>query len=223
MDVVEAITSRHSVRAFLPRPVPRETVERIIEVAARAPSSGNIQPWKVHVMAGETKDRFSQAILEAREVEDHLYVAEYQDYPNEWREPYDSRRRTVGKLLYGAIGIPKGDREAMWKQFGRNYTIFDAPVGLLFTIDRDMGTGSWFDVGMFIQNFMLLARAEGLDTCAQGAFALYHKIARKVVGVSELEIVMCGMSLGYADPEAPENNFPTERVPLEEFATFSGF
>ncbi len=223
MDVVEAITSRHSVRAFLPKPVPRQTIERIIEIAARAPSSGNIQPWKVHVVAGETKQSFSQAILEAREVEDHLYVAEYQDYPEEWREPYDGRRRTVGKLLYGAIGIPKGDRDAMWKQFGRNYTFFDAPVGLLFTIDRDMGVGSWFDVGMFIQNVMLLARAEGLDTCAQGAFALYHKIARKVVGVSDQEIVMCGMSLGYIDAEAPENNFPTDRAPLGEFATFSGF
>lgn len=220
--VNEAITSRHSIRAYLPTPVPRQTLEQILEVAARAPSGTNTQPWRVHVLTGEAKRRLSQAVLAAYEdpAERAAHAEEYAYYPQEWVAPYVDRRRKVGWDLYGLLGIGKADKARMKAQHGRNYTFFDAPVGLIFTIDRVMQQGSWLDYGMFLQNIMIAARARGLDTCPQAAFTQFHRVIARELGLAATEMVVCGMSLGHADPAAPENRLVTEREPVAGFAHF---
>lgn len=217
--VEEAVGQRRSVRAFKPDPVPRETVERILKIAARAPSGTNMQPWKVQVLTGAAKDRLSAAILNAFDG-DEEHSGEWAYYPKKFRDPYLTRRRKVGWDLYGLLGIEKGDSERMHAQHGRNHLFFDAPVGLIFTIDRDLEIGSWLDYGMFLQNVMVLARSHGLETCPQAAFAPYHKVIRAELGLDEIEAVVCGMSLGYADWDKVENTLVTERAPLEDFVTF---
>lgn len=221
--VAEAIETRRSVRAFLPTPVPQESVRRILEIAARAPSGTNMQPWKVRVLAGAAKDRLCDAVLSVREEKPGGEEKEYDYYPRQWREPYLSRRRKVGWDLYGLLGIEKGDKRRMWTQFGRNFRFFDAPVGLIFTIDRDLEIGSWLDMGMFLQNIMIAARGEGLDTCPQAAWMDYPRTVARTLAVPDDEIVICGMSLGYADDSRPENALVTEREPVAAFATFEGF
>ncbi|MGC9185234.1 MAG: nitroreductase, partial [Thiomonas sp.] len=173
-----AITSRRSIRRFLPTPVPRQTIEAILQVAARAPSGTNTQPWQVHVLSGAAKARLSARILAAYDdpAQAAQHTEDYAYYPSEWRSPYIDRRRKVGWDLYGLLGIAKGDKAAMHAQHGRNYVFFDAPVGLIFTIDRIMAQGSWLDYGMFLQNIMIAARARGLDTCPQAAFNQFHRI-----------------------------------------------
>jgi nitroreductase len=219
-----AITSRRSIRAFLPTPVPRRTVEEILSVAARAPSGTNTQPWHVHVLMGESRTRLSQRIRavyddpEARA----QHTEEYAYYPTEWRAPYIDRRRKVGWDLYGLLGIGKADKARMHTQHGRNYEFFDAPVGLIFTIERVMQQGSWLDYGMFLQNVMVAARARGLDTCPQAAFTQFHKVIAAELGLGPNEMVVCGMSLGHADPEAVENSLVTEREPVAGFTRFHG-
>lgn len=214
-----AIVSRRSIRRFLPAPVAAQAVRDILTVAGRAPSGTNMQPWRVHAVGGATKDALVAALLAAHDsgVE---HKAEYEYYPQRFPEPYLSRRRKVGWDLYGALGITKGDGARMHAQHGRNYRFFDAPVGLICTIERSLEIGSWLDYGMFLQNICIAARARGLDTCPQAAFARYHHIVREQLGIADSEVVVCGVALGYADPDAPENNFPVERVPLDEFATF---
>jgi nitroreductase len=217
-----AITSRRSTRAFLPTPVARETVEGILAVARHAPSGTNTQPWKVHVVTGDAKARLSDAILRAFDdpAVAREHADEYDYYPREWRSPYLERRRKVGWDLYGLLGIGKADRAAMHRQHGRNYRFFDAPVGLLFTMDRVMRQGSLIDYGMFLQNIMVAARARGLDTCPQAAFMQFHRIIEAHLGIGETEMFICGMSLGYADPDKPENRLRTEREPVSAFAQF---
>ena len=217
--VEEAVGQRRSVRAFLPDPVPRETVARILQIAARAPSGTNMQPWKVHVLTGGAKDSLSAAILTAFDGEEE-HAGEWAYYPKKFRDPYLARRRKVGWDLYGLLEIEKGDFEKTHKQHGRNYTFFDAPVGLVFVIDRDLEIGSWLDYGMFIQNVMVVARSHGLDTCPQAAFAPYHKVIREELELDDREAVVCGMSLGYADWSKVENTLITEREPLDGFVTF---
>ncbi len=224
-DAVDfAITSRRSIRAFLPTPVSRETVEEILAVASRAPSGTNTQPWKVHVLVGEAKERLSAAILTAYADPAVAagHVEEWDYYPREWVSPYVERRRKVGWDLYGLLGIAKGDKARMHAQHGRNYAFFDAPVGLVFTIDRVLRQGSYLDYGMFLENVMVAARARGLDTCPQAAFMQWHRIIAEQVGLPASEAVVCGMSLGYADPTRVENTLVTERVPVAEFTTFHG-
>ncbi|MGE0811676.1 MAG: nitroreductase [Immundisolibacter sp.] len=220
--VDEAITSRRSIRAFLPTPVPRETIEDILRVAARAPSGTNTQPWKVHVLTGAAKERLSAAIKAAFDdpVERARHSEEYAYYPTQWQPPYIDRRRKVGWDLYGLLGIGKTDKERMHAQHGRNYAFFDAPVGLIFTIDRVMQQGSWLDYGMFLQNIMVAARGRGLDTCPQAAFTQFHRIIEAQLGLGPDEMVVCGMSLGHADPEAVENTLVTEREPVAGFTRF---
>ena len=217
-----AITSRRSLRAFLPAPVPRETLVDILQVAARAPSGTNTQPWKVYVLTGESLRSLSQQVrsayddpaVSAQHHEDYAY------YPRQWQSPYIDRRRKVGWDLYSLLGIAKGDKERMHAQHGRNYAFFDAPVGLMFTIDRVMEQGSWLDYGMFLQNIMVAARARGLDTCPQAAWTQYHRIILPAIGASPDEKLVCGMSLGYADPHAIENTLQTERESVANFARF---
>ena len=217
-----AITSRRSIRAFLPTPVPREVLDRILEVASRAPSGTNTQPWKVYVLTGAAKQGLSakiQASFAANPKQEGL-KDEYNYYPAEWRSPFIDRRRKVGFALYNLVGIAKGDTARMQAQAARNYDFFDAPVGLIFSIDRIMGQGSWMDYGMFLQNIMVAARARGLDTCPQAAFTPYHAIIQDHVGMPANEMLVCGMSMGYANPDAIENTLVTEREPVNSFTQY---
>jgi nitroreductase len=217
-----AITSRKSIRAFLPTPVPRETIEDILRVASRAPSGTNTQPWNVWVLTGESKSELSRKILAAYDdpEEAATHKEEYAYYPVEWRSPFIDRRRKIGWDLYGLLKIGKTDKSRMHDQHGRNYTFFDAPVGLMFTIDRVMQQGSWLDFGMFLQNIMVAARARGLDTCPQAAFTQFHRIIMEHLGAPAGHMLVCGMSLGHADPNAVENTLVTEREPVSGFARF---
>jgi nitroreductase len=218
---VEAVlTSRRSVRAFLPTPVPMETVRKILEVSSRAPSGTNMQPWQAHVVSGSARDRVCQAVLHARETENDKHKAEYEYYPKEFPEPYKSRRRKVGWDMYGLLDIGRGDTDKMWAQHNRNFTFFDAPVGIFFTIDKALEIGSWLDFGMFLGNVVTAARGFGLDTCAQAAWCHYHKIVRRELGFGEEQTVVCGMALGYADESAPISQLVTERAPLEDWVTW---
>jgi nitroreductase len=222
--VEEALLSRRSLRAFLPDPVPRETVERILALASRAPSGTNVQPWKVYALAGEAKDRLAAEMhAEFMRHGEEGWARAYEYYPTKWREPYLARRRKLGWDLYGLLGIGKGEREKTKVQHARNYLFFDAPVGLIFTIDDDLEKGSWFDYGMFLQSVMLAARGMGLDTCPQAAVASAHEIIRRQLALPASEVVICGMSLGYARADAVENTLVTEREPVAGFARFSGF
>jgi nitroreductase len=220
--VDEAITSRRSIRAFLPTPVPRETIEQILQVAARAPSGTNTQPWKVTVLTGEAKQRLSRVIREAFDdpVAREQHSQEYAYYPNQWVSPYIDRRRKVGWDLYALLAIGKTDKQRMHEQHRRNYDFFDAPVGLIFTIDRVMERGSWLDYGMFLQSVMVAARARGLDTCPQAAFTQFHKLIAQQLQLPEQEMVVCGMSLGFADESKVENTLVTEREPVAGFTRF---
>jgi nitroreductase len=214
------IESRHSIRAFLPEAVPRQTIERILATAARAPSGTNTQPWHVHVLTGAARDRLVAAVCAAFDhaADEHRY--EYAYYPAEFFEPYLSRRRAVGYALYSLLGIAKGDRAAMQAQHRRNFEFFDAPVGLMFTIDRRMGQGSWLDYGGFMQNVMLAARACGYDTCPQAAWIQFHRIVSAELALPEHQQLVCGMALGRADPDAPANRLVSARAPLSEFVAF---
>lgn len=217
-----AITSRRSLRAFLATPVARETLQAILAVASRAPSGTNTQPWQVHVLTGAAKAALSAEIRAAYDdpAQRATHTEPYAYYPTDWRSPYIDRRRKVGWDLYGLLGIGRTDKARMHEQHGRNYAFFDAPVGLIFTIDQVMQQGSWLDYGMFLQNVMVAARARGLDTCPQAAFTQFHRIIAKHLGLRDDQTVVCGMSLGYADPAAPENQLITEREPVAGFARF---
>ena len=220
--VEEAISSRRSIRAFLPTPVPQQTIENILDTAARAPSGTNIQPWKTYVLTGDSLAGLSRAILKVHNdpesAKDH--TEEYAYYPREWVSPYIERRRKIGWDLYGLLGITRDDKQKMHQQHGRNYCFFDAPVGLMFTIDRVLEQGSWLDYGMFLQNIMIAARGIGLDTCPQAAFTPFHRVISEYLNIPETQSVVCGMSLGYADPNAVENSLTTEREPLDHWVTF---
>lgn len=217
-----AIASRRSIRAFLPTPVAREDIEAILEVASRAPSGTNTQPWKVYVLTGAAKDKLSAEVLRAYNdpavVRQH--AEEYNYYPREWVSPYIDRRRKVGWDLYTLLGLKRDNKAGMHAQHGRNYVFFDAPVGMIFTIDRIMEQGSWLDYGMFLENIMVAARARGLDTCPQAAFTQFHKVIAEQLHLPENEMIVCGMSLGFADMSKVENSLATERVPVSEFAKF---
>ena len=222
-DIVDqAIESRRSIRAFLPTPVARDEIDAILSVASHAPSGTNIQPWKVTVLTGDALSELSRKILEAHNdpalLEQHR--EEYAYYPQRWESPYIERRRKVGWDLYSLLGIGRADKEGMHAQHGRNYAFFDAPVGLMFTIDKSLELGSWLDYGMFLEAVMVAARGRGLDTCPQAAFNRFHRIIGEHIGMAPTESFVCGMSLGHADPSKIENSLVTEREPLERFVRF---
>lgn len=219
MQFADALRARKSVRAFKADPVPREVVEAILEDAARSPSGTNIQPWKVHVVMGPARDRLIAEVLAHRETRPDDSVAEF---PNRGKrkEPYTTRMRTLGKAMYGLIGIPKGDEAAGWEQWGRNYKFFDAPVGLIVTIDKDLGSMSYIDLGIFLQSLMLSATSRGLSTCAQGAWNQFWSATRRVLEVPDDEYIVCGVSLGYEDTSAPVNTLVSEREPVSSFTTW---
>ncbi len=221
-----AIHSRMSVRAFLPKAVPRETLEHLLAIASRAPSGTNTQPWKVYVLQGGSRDNLVGKVCAAHDAiraNPELavqYKEEYDYYPEKWVSPYIDRRRENGWGLYGLLGIGKGDKDKMHAQHQRNYQFFDAPVGLMFTLDRVMGRGSLVDYGMFMQNIMVAARGHGLHTCPQAAWNGFAKIILPHIGAGDDEMLVCGMALGYADESALVNTFRTPRVGVEAFTTW---
>lgn len=220
--VDKAIRSRRAVHAFLPTPIPRETIEEILRVASRAPSGSNMQPWKVTVLTGEAKLELSRKLhaVDNDPVARATHEREYDPYPTVWTSPYIERRRKVGWDLYGLLGITKGDKPRMHFQHGRNYDFFDAPVGFIFTIDRSLTLGSWLDYGTFLQNIMIAARGRGLDTCPQGAFTNYPAIVKAHVGAPDTDMLVCGMALGHADRSVPVDALTTEREDLSGFVRF---
>jgi nitroreductase len=221
--VDHAITSRMSARAFTQQEVSRELITEILQVASRAPSGTNTQPWKVYVLQGATRDSLVDKVCAAHESMRgnpdvaKQYTEQYDYYPAQWVSPYIDRRRENGWSLYGLLGIGKADKDRMHEQQQRNFKFFDAPVGLMFTIDRIMGRGSLFDYGMFVQNIMLAARARGLHTCPQAAWNGFHSIILPHIGAGEGEMMVCGMALGYADESDKVNTLVTPRVPVNEF------
>ncbi len=218
--VDEAIATRRSVRGFLDTVVSRETIEEILALASRAPSGTNMQPWRVYVATGDTLQRLNEIVQAAFADTAHPRAQEYKYYPDAFPEPYKTRRRKVGWELYGLLGIKKGDGAKMFAQHLRNFQFFDAPVGMIFTIDRALEIGSWLDYGMFLENIMIAARGRGLHTCPQAAFAPYHREIREVLNIPDDQVVICGMAMGYEDESLIENSLRTERVPVEEFARF---
>jgi nitroreductase len=224
MDVRDAVASRYSCRAFRPVRVPEATVRDILERASRAPSGGNLQPWRVHAIAGARLEEL-KAQLRPR-FKDELprgEGAEYDVYPPALKEPYYGRRARVGNQLYASIGVAREDRAGRYRQFSRNYLFYDAPVGIFVSIDRTMGPPQWSDLGGFIQNIMLLARAHGLHTCPQEAWTSWHKTLSAFLKLPPEHILFCGIALGVADETAPINHWRSEREPLEAFARFEGF
>ncbi|MFH0298203.1 nitroreductase [Bradyrhizobium sp. 31Argb] len=221
--VDEAINSRQSVRAFLPTPVARSTVEELLRLASRSASGSNIQPWRVRVIAGDVKQRLTKAIFDAVARDGFgPYQREWNYYPVNWREPFLSRRRKIGWDMYSLLGVAKGDFEGTQQARMRNYEFFGAPVGIIFTLDEDLEMGSWLDLGIYLGTLMIAARGRGLHTCPQAAFADFHKIIRPILNIPEKEVVICGMALGHVDPEASINALVTERAALEDFVTVEG-
>ena len=223
MTVAQAITSRMSVRAFTPQPVPREVISELLQTASRAPSGTNTQPWKVYVLQGASQTALVDKVCAAHDAmraQPELaaeYVEAYDYYPEKWVSPYIDRRRENGWGLYGLLGIGKGDKDKMHAQQQRNFRFFDAPVGLMFTVDKVMGRGSLVDYGMFMQSLMVAARGRGLHTCPQAAWNGFANIILPHIGAGADEMLVCGMALGYADESELVNTFHTPRVPVEEF------
>jgi nitroreductase len=226
LAVDAAITSRMSARAFLPTPVPRATIEHLLHLASRAPSGTNTQPWKVYVLQGASRDGLVNKVCAAHDAlrADASLASEYREaydyYPEQWVSPYIDRRRENGWSLYGLLGITKGDKDKMHAQHQRNFRFFDAPVGLMFTLDKVMGRGSLVDYGMFLENLMVAARGHGLHTCPQAAWNGFAKIILPHIGAGDSEMLVCGMALGYANPDEPVNGFHTPRESVQSFTTW---
>jgi nitroreductase len=219
MSVEEAVAGRRSIRAFLPNPVPRELISRILSIAGRAPSGSNVQPWQVWVLQGRAREEIVREAV-ARYDRNEMSEREYDYYPVKWREPYLARRRACGWGLYGTLGIGRTDKDKMHAQHARNYAFFDAPVGLIFSIDRELGRGSWLDYGMFLEAIMVAARQFGLETCPQAAWLSFHDLLQRRLNIPQAQTVVCGMAMGYPDPHEKVNTFTPERMKVEEFATF---
>jgi nitroreductase len=223
MDIREAVETRFSCRAFLDTPVDAAVVRDILTRAAQAPSGGNVQPWRVHVLAGEPLARLKRMIVPRATAAPRGEGAEYDIYPSGLKEPYERRRREVGELLYRALGVTREDRPGRYRQYARNFAFFDAPVGLFFAVDRQMGPPQWSDLGMFIQTVMLLARGHGLHTCAQEAWTFWHRTVGEFLALPAEHMLFCGLALGHADPDAAINRWRAPRAPLTDFASFHGF
>jgi len=225
-NVDAAITSRHSVRAFLNQPVDPQMIKDILAVASRAPSGTNTQPWKVYVVSGKKRDEMVELVCNAQLelyakpelAQQHQETFAY--YPEKWISPFIERRRENGWGLYGLLNIQKGEKDKMAQQQLRNFQLFDAPVGLYFTVNKAMGIGSKMDIAMMIQNVMIAAKARGLDTCPQAAWNHFHDIVMDVLNAPEDEELVCTVALGYADPEHIVNSFITPRIAVDEFAVF---
>ncbi len=210
MNVREAVASRYSCRAFLPTPIPEKTVREIVELAARAPSAGNMQPWRIYALAGEPLEKLKAQL-----------APRMNELPK--GEPYHARRFEVGELLYKSVDIPRADKPARYRQFARNWQFFGAPVGLFFAREKAHGPAQWADIGGMLQTVALLAQDYGLDTCPQQAWVSFHRTVRAYLELPDNLMIYSGMALGHADPAAPINQWRSPRAPLDAFASFSGF
>lgn len=217
--VEKAIASRRAVRAFLPDPVDPALVRRLLELAAQAPSGTNMQPWRLRVLGPRTRAKLETALVAALD-DPSPREEEYRYYPVTFREPYLSRRRKVGWDLYGLLGVAKGDHAGMRRQTEANLRFFGAPVALILTVDRDLEIGSWLDLGAFIQTLLIAAQGYGLDSCPQAIFARFHVVVRRELSIPQGEVVVCGIALGKADPDAPANRLVPEREPVEGFTSW---
>lgn len=223
MDVLEAIKTRKSIRAFTNQEVSKETIEKLLEISQRSPSGTNTQPWQVYVCTGDVRQAITDDVLAMAAEGKGKKYEDYDYYPPTWSELHNSRRRGVGWGLYGLLGIEKGDRAAMAKQGARNFKFFDAPVGLFITTDTYLSYGSWADAGMYIQTIMLAARGLGLHTCPQAAWISYQEPVFRHLGIPDDQALVSGMSLGYADESAIENTLVSEREDIANVAHFRGF
>ena len=222
MDIFDAVASRYSCRAFLPTPVPEATVRDILARASRAPSAGNVQPWRIYAIAGKRADALKSLLAPRMNELPKGEGGDYRIFP-EMEERYRARRFEVGEMLYSAIGVPRADKPARYRQYARNFQFFGAPVGLFFALDKSFGVAQWADIGGLLQTVMLLARGHGLNTCPQQAWVSWHRTVRDFLALPDHLMVYSGMSLGYADETAPINGWRSPRAPLDDFATFSGF
>jgi len=223
MDVFEAIASRYSCRAFLPKPVPESVVRDILERAARAPSAGNMQAWRVYVIAGERVAALKALLAPRMNELPKGEGGDYRIYPDPMGEPYRARSFRVGELLYESINVPRADKPARYKQYARNFQFFGAPVGLFFAVERAHGVAQWADIGGLLQTVMLAARGHGLHTCPQQAWVSWHKTMRTFLDLPDNLMIYSGMAIGYADESAPINQWRSPRAPVDEFASFDGF
>jgi len=221
MNVKEAFVSRRSVRRFLPDSVSKEKIENILEGAAFSPSGHNIQPWHVYVVQGQKKLSITQSIIDAiKDGSSKNMKTEFDYYPTEWFEPFVSRRRAVGFELYKLLEIGRDDFEARDKQMQENFHFFGAPVGMFITMDKRLATGTFMDVGMFIQSILVGARGEGLHSCGQVAFTKFHTLIAEQLEFKENEMLVCGVSIGYEDTSAAENALRVEKLQYSDFTTF---
>ncbi len=223
MDVLDAIQSRKSIRAFKPDPVPKETIDKILEISQRAPSGTNTQPWHVYVCTGAVKQAITDDVLEMAKAGQGKTYEDFDYYPAKWKDIHNDRRRGVGWSLYNLVGVQKGDREGSARQAMRNFLFFDAPVGIFVTTDSYLTRGSWADTGMYIQTIMLAAKGFGLDTCPQAAWIPYQEPVLKHLGVPHDQSLVTGMSLGWADHDKIENTLISEREAVENVAHYRGF
>lgn len=219
MNVIEAITQRHSTRAFLDKEVSIEQINDILEAAKYSPSGANTQPWQVAVISGDTKLNLQQQLEQAFHAGTPSQIR-YQYYPVNWKPVFKQRRHQCGLQLYQALNIAREDSESRKAQWAANYRAFDAPIMLLFFIDSSMEAGSFMDYGMFLQSIMLAAMEKGLATCPQAALAEYPDIVSSTLGYSDDQIVLCGIALGYEDKHAPVNNYRTPREPVSSFTRY---
>ena len=215
MHVSEAVRRRRSIRQFTDEPVADSQLRELLELAARAPSGGNVQPWRIYVLNGDSMARFREFI-----VDQPIEPSEYEIYPPSLWEPYRTNRFAIGEAMYATIGIGRDDRAGRLAQFAKNGNFFGAPAALFCFIDRGMGPPQWSDLGMFLQTFMLLAQEAGIDTCPQEYWSVQHAAVRTFVGAPADELLFCGVSIGHADPEAPINKLVSDRMPLDDWATF---
>lgn len=224
VTVADALQARRSTRAFLDRPVAAALLRRLIDLARRAPSGGNLQPWRLYVVAAQRREALIRAVRSLIAADPERAVsgegAEYRIYPPDLQEPYRSRRAAVGARLYESLSIASADRAARLRQLARNYEFFGAPVGIIVTINRNMLQGQFVDLGLFLQSFALLAVEHGLATCMQESWANWPRTIRRVLPVPAAELIFCAVSLGYPDCDHPVNRFPTERAAVDDFCQF---
>ncbi|MCK9917813.1 nitroreductase [Microbacteriaceae bacterium K1510] len=223
MDVFEAVASRYSCRAFLPKPVPQAIVRDILERASRAPSAGNMQAWRVYAIAGERVEALKALLAPRMNELPKAEGGDYRIYPDPMGEPYRARSFRVGELLYESIGVPRADRPARYKQYARNFQFFGAPVGMFFAVERTHGVAQWADIGGLLQTVTLVARGHGLHTCPQQAWVSWHKTMRTFLDLPDNLMIYSGLAMGYPDDSAPINQWRSPRAPVDEFASFDGF
>jgi len=223
MNITEAVATRRSIRSFLDRPVDPAILQRVLEKAQRSPSGGNTQPWHGTVLTGQPLQGLIRSVSQLFPQGRAAHSPEYQIYPKDLDGAYEERRRGVGEDMYGALQIARDDKAGRLKWFARNFQAFGAPVLLMVHTPKYMGPPQWSDIGMWLQTIMLLLREEGLDTCAQEAWAMYSEQVRAAVTIPDDHIFFCALAIGYRDPDAPVNCFDVARAPLDQTIEWQGF